>query len=1093
LPDIICFSKDWNELATSNHHVLLELAKTQRVLWLNSIATRTPNLASGRDLRKIVKKLESAARGPERVADNLWVYTPLVLPLPHSRLAQRANRELLRATLWGLRQLLGIGAFELWTFLPNVGEYVGSLGEERVVYYCIDEWSQFSYIDEARMRRAEDGLVERADVIFACTEALAERKRAKNPRTFLAPHGVDHALFARALDPATAVPPAIAALPQPVIGFYGTLQDWVDYPLIAELARRRPEWSFALVGDILADVSAVRGLANVHLLGRLPHAELPAACKGFAVGLIPYVLSERMRYVNPLKLREYLSAGLPVVSTAVPEVVRYAGPSVRIGAGAAEVEAAIAVALAEDSPLRRQERSDSMRGETWAAPAPRCAPRSIAARGERNERAEAPPVDERPSSGAAAAERAGAPAPKRANGATMTNVKHRVGLVGAGYISEYHLAALKRLAPAVETVGLCDLDLEKAKAVGAKFGVAAFPSLAALVAAGADAVHILTPPDSHAALALAALEAGCHVLIEKPLATSVADCERVGVVAQAKGKVASVNHSLLYDPQIVRALETVRAGKLGQLISVDILRGSMYPPYRGGPLPPQYRSAAYPFRDLGVHALYLFQAFLGPIEHVSAAWASKGGDPNLTFDEWRALVRCQRGLGQFQLSWNVKPMQSQLIVQGTKGVLRVDLFLMFQALRASTPLPKPIERVVNAVTDSVQPLVDVPTGVVKFVSGVVKPYQGLHDLVAAFYRHLDGEGPSPVTIADATTVVRAVEEVARAAEAEDAERRARLPRLEGADVLVTGASGGLGGAVVERLRRAGRRVRIFVRRAPEPLPEGVEVALGDLGDPDAVERAVQGVKRVVHVGAAMKGGWEEHECATVTGTRNVVDAARRHGVEKLVHISSMSVNDWAGQDGGVISESTPFEPRPEERGHYTRAKLEAEKIVAEAGLPAVILRPGQIFGGKIPLLTPAVARRVAGRFLILGDGQIPLPLVYLDDVVDAIVAALDGPLTGREVIQLVDPVALTQNDVLARVAPGAKVLHAPRAVVFAAGRLSEPVLGALGRKSPVSSYRLRSALARARFESDRAEKLLGWRPRVGVDEGIRRVLAAGPR
>jgi len=669
----------------------------------------------------------------------------------------------------------------------------------------------------------------------------------------------------------------------------------------------------------------------------------------------------------------------------------------------------------------------------------------------------------------------------------MAKAKHRVGLVGAGYISEYHLAALKRLEPAVEIVGLCDLNADKAKAVAEKFRTQAFPSLEALVAAGANVIHVLTPPDSHANVAVAALGAGCHVLVEKPLAESVADCERIEAVAENKKLVASVNHSLLFDPQIVRALDTVRSGKLGQLVSVDILRGSIYPPYRGGPLPPQYRSAAYPFRDLGVHALYLFQAFLGPIEGVSATWTSRGGDPNLAFDEWRALVRCKNGLGQFQLSWNVKPMQSQLIVQGTRGVLRVDLFLMFQALRSAMSLPKPIERVVNAVTDSVQPLVDVPTGVMKFVSGAIKPYQGLHDLVTAFYKHLDGEGPIPVTIPDATTVVRWVEEVAGAADAEHAASRARLPQPDHADVLVTGASGGLGGAVVERLRAGGKRVRIMVRRAPDKLPEGVEVAIGDLGDPDAVDRAVKGAKRIVHVGAAMKGGWEEHECATVIGTRNVVAAAKKHGVEKLVHISSMSVNDWAGQDGGTITEETAYEPKPDERGPYTRAKLEAEKTVRESGLPCVILRPGQIFGGKIPLLTGAIARRLGGRFLVLGDGEIVLPLVYLDDVVDAIATALDGPLVGGEIIQLVDPLALTQNDVLARVAPDTRVVHAPRALVFAAGMLSEPVLGALGRKSPVALYRLKSALAKASFTSDRAEKLLGWRPRVGVDEGIRRV------
>ena len=667
----------------------------------------------------------------------------------------------------------------------------------------------------------------------------------------------------------------------------------------------------------------------------------------------------------------------------------------------------------------------------------------------------------------------------------------RAGLVGSGYISEFHVAALRRAG--VQIIGLCDVDAARAKAAADRFGVSSFAKPAELASAGANVLHVLTPPHTHASLALEALDLGCHVLVEKPLAEEVEDCDRIERRAEEKGLKVCVNHSLLYDPQVRKAIDIARSGKLGKVVSVDILRSSVYPPYAGGPLPPQYRQAGYPFRDLGVHCLYLLEALLGPIEDVRADWKSIGGDPNLAFDEWRAQVRCRDGLGQFQLSWNVKPLQSQIIIQGTKAVMRVDLFLMFKALRKSGPLPKAAERIVNAMTDSLQPMVDVPRGVYGFVRKKVLPYHGLQDLVKDFYRSLADGGEVPVSVSDAKRVVKWTEHVARAADAEYAVKVAPLRLGDEVPVLVTGASGALGSEVVKRLREEGRRVRILVRRPPAEVPDGVEVALGDLGDPAAVERAVRGARTVIHAGAAMKGGWVEHETGTVRGTQNVLAACLKHNVQKLVHVSSMSVIDWAGDaTNAPVDENTPFEPRAEERGSYTRAKLEAEKLVTafakRHGLATVILRPGQIFGGRIPLLTPAVARKAGKRWLVLGGGDVRLPLVYMDDVVDAILLAADGPLRSGEVIQLVDDYTPTQNELLAEVlGPDAKIIHVPRPILFGLGKFSEFPLGLLKRQSPVAKYRLKSALARRTFRSVNA-KLLGWSPRVGAREGIRRVL-----
>ncbi len=669
--------------------------------------------------------------------------------------------------------------------------------------------------------------------------------------------------------------------------------------------------------------------------------------------------------------------------------------------------------------------------------------------------------------------------------------RHRIGFVGAGHISAFHAAAVRRIA-GVELCGVYDIDAQRARDAANALGIRAFSSLDNFREAGVNAVHVLTPPQTHAEVALAALRLGAHVLVEKPLATGVDDARRVAEEARRRNLRLCVDHSLLYDVQIRRALADVRSGKIGRLVSMDIFRSADYPPYEGGPLPPQYCEAGFPFRDLGTHQLYLFQAFLGPIEDVHATWRSLGGDPNLTFDEWSAQVRCRDGFGHVHISFNVKPIQNVIALHGTAGVMRVDAMSMFSTHRRSTPLPKALERVFNAYAESIQPMIQVPRGIAGFLRKDIRQYHGVQELVTEFYRTLDANLPVPVSAQDAIPIVDWVERVARAAD-DDAAQRARVapPLAPEIPVLVTGAAGALGGAVVARLHNNGILLRTFVRRnhEKEALP-GVEVASGDLGDPLAVDRAVAGARIVIHIGAAMKGNWTAHRTSTVVGTQNIIDACLKHNVEQLVYISSLSVVDWAGARAGTpISESSPLEPLPRARGAYTRAKLEAELLVRDAvrndQLPAVILRPGQIFGGKLPVVSSAVARRFRSYHVVFGNGNIRLPLVFIDDVVDAIVMAMDKRLRHGEVIQLVDAHLPTQNQILQRALNGrAKIVRVPRPLVFTVAWLSEVALRMLKRQSPLSRYRLRSALAQRTFASQSAMQLLGWTPRTGVEAGM---------
>ena len=689
----------------------------------------------------------------------------------------------------------------------------------------------------------------------------------------------------------------------------------------------------------------------------------------------------------------------------------------------------------------------------------------------------------------------------------MTNgKKYRVGLVGAGYVSEFHIKALKRL-PNVRIVGITDLDEARARATASKFGIGYCSSLKTMAAEGLDVVHVLTPPHAHVPVALEAMALGCHVLVEKPLATSVEDCDRLAVEAQRRGLKLCVNHSLLGDPFVGKALALVRAGAIGDIIAVDYLRSSNYPPYRGGPLPPHYREGGYPFRDLGVHALYLMQELLGGIENVTADYQTSGlkdSDPNIHFDEWRALVRCAKGTGNIQLSWNVKPLQHLLIIQGTRGTIRADLFAMYLARRRHTPAPKAIERVVNALGESVSSAGQLTWNAAMFITGQIQAYQGLHNFVRSFYEALAAGAPMPAGVEQARPVVNWVERIARDADHAKSKFLSQYQSSTRPAVVVTGANGQIGRALVQRLIKEDEFVRLFVRRLPAPEvldhPQ-VEVVLGELGDPDAVDRALTGATAVFHLGAAMGGPWEAHEAGTVTGTRNVIDSCLKHKVPKLVYVSSLSVIDWAGHPTGQpVTETSPLEPHPQQRGHYTRAKLEAERIVRaavqERGLPAVILRPGKIWSETGPLLDAAVGIRAGNRLVMIGDESIHLPLIHVNDVVEAIVLSTQSTFHEGEIFQFVDSDTMSREE-LARLYRHSReqrlqTLGLSMGVACFLARGVELLCKVLGRSAPISPYRLRSAYVGLAFDCAKAREQLGWQPRVSSAKVLRGLLKAPP-
>jgi glycosyltransferase involved in cell wall biosynthesis len=362
--NIVCFAKDWSEDPTSCNHVMRALSHGNRVLWLNSVGSRRPDFGSARDLRKMGSKVLGFLKGPREVEPDLWVYTPLVLPFPYSRAASMVNGWILRLTVGWLRRKLGMREFQLWTFLPTTARYVGGLGESLAVYYCTDEWSGFSHLGREPVAVMEQALCAKSDVVFTTSRPLLERKAVYNKETHLASHGVDREHFATALDPGTVIPDDVASLPHPIIGFFGLIENWIDQDLIAYVAEQKPSWSIVLVGRAAVDVSRLTRYPNIHLLGRRPYADLPRYAKAFDLAICPFVSNELTRNINPIKLREYLSAGLPVVAIGIPEAASYPGDC-QLVYGPEAFVVACETALRDDSPQLRWMRSQGMRQETW--------------------------------------------------------------------------------------------------------------------------------------------------------------------------------------------------------------------------------------------------------------------------------------------------------------------------------------------------------------------------------------------------------------------------------------------------------------------------------------------------------------------------------------------------------------------------------------------------------------------------------------------------------------------------------------------------------------------------------------------------------
>ena len=331
--DIVCLStQDWTGLWTRKQRFMqMFSANGNRVLYVETPVHLLGLDVLPHDLSRPLRFL----RGPRQVEPNLDIATlPILLPFfQMSHAINSVNHIIVRAMLKRWMAALRFRKPLLWIYTPFSESLVEDIENSGVIYECVDEFrAARGFVRSSVVGAMEDSLLKKVSLTIVTQESLLPRRAQICKQIFCVPNGADTELFRRVVEDPQPAASLVQRLSRPRLGFVGHIQYWIDLKLIRYLAERRPEWSIILIGPIgsLADSGELKGLPNIHLLGRQPQAEIPRLLKGIDLCLNPYKRDDVAIHASPLKLYEYLAAGKPVVSTEMPEAHKF-GTYVLIG------------------------------------------------------------------------------------------------------------------------------------------------------------------------------------------------------------------------------------------------------------------------------------------------------------------------------------------------------------------------------------------------------------------------------------------------------------------------------------------------------------------------------------------------------------------------------------------------------------------------------------------------------------------------------------------------------------------------------------------------------------------------------------------
>jgi len=331
--DYIFFADDRSSIPTSTMHIADQIAKNNRVFWVN-IYTRLPKLTEfTKAFRILTRRKAKPAVNQQVVGSAIISATPIQCPWfgPwFGTAARKFNGYFASRFFQKLVQQYDIRNPVLVTNFPCVVDAFRSIRQlapqAPQIYYCFDDFVTYPGFNSLHWDRMEQELLADVDgAIFTSRDLLQKKSSRVNLPTLYLPHGVDCEHFACEKTKKIPIDP-LEKIKKPIVGYFGTMNTWADLPAIAYLAKRFSQCSFVVIGRPMIPMSPLEGLDNVHRFGQVAYSELPHYARYFDVGLIPYVQNVYIKAVNPLKLREYYAVGIPVIASRVPDIEDASGP-----------------------------------------------------------------------------------------------------------------------------------------------------------------------------------------------------------------------------------------------------------------------------------------------------------------------------------------------------------------------------------------------------------------------------------------------------------------------------------------------------------------------------------------------------------------------------------------------------------------------------------------------------------------------------------------------------------------------------------------------------------------------------------------------